>query len=164
MEAHKPLDGQLFVTTAQTLTERRQAQRESLRDRVYRVAEIVNASDEQWIVWCHLNDESDALAKLIVGAVSVKGSDSIDAKERAMDGFSAGSVRVLVTKPSIAGFGMNWQHCARMAFVGLSDSFEQYYQAVRRCYRFGQKRPVDCLLYTSPSPRDRSLSRMPSSA
>ena len=149
VEAHKPLDGQLFVTTAQTLTERRQAQRESLRDRVYRVAEIVNASDEQWIVWCHLNDESDALAKLIVGAVSVKGSDSIDAKERAMDGFSAGSVRVLVTKPSIAGFGMNWQHCARMAFVGLSDSFEQYYQAVRRCYRFGQKRPVDVHIVTA---------------
>lgn len=149
VESHGPKEGELFVTEAQTLTERRQAQRDSIADRVARVAEIANADGEQWLIWCHLNDESDALVKAIDGAEGIKGSDDIDKKEDRMMRFSAGSLRVLVTKPSIAGFGMNWQHCNRMAFVGLSDSFEQYYQAVRRCYRFGQKRPVQVHIVTA---------------
>jgi hypothetical protein len=82
------------------------------------------------------------LRKAIPDAVEVKGSDTNKHKINAMMGFSDGTHRVLVTKPSIAGFGMNWQHCNQMAFVGLSDSFEQYYQAIRRCYRFGQARDV----------------------
>lgn len=135
-------DGQLFVAPAMGLLERNQARRESIADRVQACAEIVNASDEQWIVWCHLNEESDRLEAAIPGAKAVKGADSIDVKEATLDAFTAGTLRVLVTKPSIAGYGMNFQHCHHMAFVGLSDSWEQYYQAIRRCYRFGQQRVV----------------------
>ena len=86
---------------------------------------------------------------MIQGAVEVKGSDTMEHKENAMTGFAAGTVRVLVTKPSIAGFGMNWQNCHRMLFCGLSDSYEQFYQAIRRCWRFGQKCPVEITLVIS---------------
>ena len=138
-----PLDGQLFAGVAQTLSERRQAKRGSLEDRVAKAAELVNASDEEWIVWCHLNDESSALAKSIPDAVEVYGSLDPDEKERRIMAFTHGEARVLISKPSISGFGMNWQHCRNQAFVGLDDSFESYYQAVRRCYRFGQEREVN---------------------
>ena len=144
-------EGQLFASVATTLTERRRAQRTSIEERVQAVADIVNASDEQWVIWCHLNDESTALAEAIPDAVDVKGSDSIDRKERRIMAFTEGRQRVLVTKPSIAGFGMNWQHCHKQAFVGLSDSFEQFYQAVRRSWRFGQEQPVDVEVFTAES-------------
>jgi len=144
-------EGQLFTTIALTLSERRRAQRQSIAERVAAVAEIVNNSDEQWIVWCHLNDESTALAKSIPDAVDVKGSDSIDKKEQRIMDFTEGRQRVLVSKPSITGYGMNWQHCHKQAFVGLSDSFEQFYQAVRRCWRFGQELPVDVEVFTAES-------------
>ena len=130
------------VVTTLTLMERRQARRDSLDLRVAKAAEIAMESFDQCLVWCDLNSESDALKKSIPGAVEVKGSDKPEHKSNSMLGFSKGEVPVLVTKPSIAGFGMNWQNCNRMIFVGLSDSYEQYYQAVRRCYRFGQTRPV----------------------
>ena len=94
---------------------------------------MVNCNDEPWIVWCNLNSESEALRKAIPGSVEVAGATKDEKKVESMLGFSDGSVRVLITKPSIAGFGMNWQHCHNVAFVGLSDSYEQYYQAVRRC-------------------------------
>lgn len=145
----KPADGALFVDEARTLDERRAARRDSLADRVKVVADMVNASHEPWIVWCNLNAESEALVEAIPNSVEVTGSDSEDHKERSMLDFSAGKIRVLVTKPLIAGWGMNWQHCAREAFVGLSDSYEQYYQAMRRCWRFGQKRSVDCYVVVS---------------
>ena len=144
-------EGQLFTTVATTLTERRRAQRGSIDDRVKAVADLVNNSTEQWVIWCHLNDESTALAKAIPDAIDVKGSDTIDNKERRIMAFTEGRQRVLVTKPSIAGFGMNWQHCHKQAFVGLSDSFEQFYQAVRRCWRFGQELPVDVEVFTAES-------------
>lgn len=143
------VDGQLFAGVAQTLSERRQAKRNSMEDRVARVAEMVNASDEEWIVWCHLNDESSMLAKAIPDAVEVYGSLDAEEKERRIMAFTHGDARVLVTKPSISGFGMNWQHCRNQAFVGLDDSFESYYQAVRRCYRFGQQREVNVHLVCS---------------
>jgi DNA modification methylase len=139
----------LFPVEASTLSERRDARRRSLADRVAGAARLVNGSDEPWVVWCDLNAESEALTAAIPGAVEVRGSDSAEHKERALVDFSEGRVRVLVTKPSIAGFGMNWQHCARMVFVGLSDSYEQFYQAVRRCWRFGQTRPVVAHVVTS---------------
>jgi len=147
----QPGDGgeQLFAVEAQTLMERRAARRNSLVDRVAACAGLVNGSDEPWLVWCDLNAESDALAKAIPGAVEVRGSNTAEQKERALLGFSDRTIRVLVTKPSIAGFGMNWQHCANVAFVGLSDSYEQFYQAVRRCWRFGQERPVTAHVITS---------------
>ncbi len=139
----------LFAVTATSLGEVRQAQRDSLQDRVRACAEMVNASDEPWIVWCNLNIESEALTRAIPGAVEVRGSDDADKKEAALIGFSEGAYRVLITKPSIAGWGMNWQHCRNVAFVGLSYSYEQYYQAVRRCWRFGQTRPVNCHIIAS---------------
>lgn len=145
----KPLDGHLFVTEASTLQERRSARRDSLADRVKAVADMVNADDEPWLVWCNLNDESKSLTASISGAVEVTGSDSNEHKESSMLGFSSQDIRVLVSKPTICGFGMNWQQCARAAFVGLSDSYEQYYQAIRRCWRFGQKREVKCYVVTS---------------
>lgn len=134
---------------AKTLSQRQKARRETVAERVATCAEIVNATDEPFLVWCDLNVESEMLTAAIPGAVEVKGSDKPAHKEQAMLDFAAGKIRVLVTKPKIAGFGMNWQHCADMAFVGLSDSFEQVFQAVRRCYRFGQTRPVNVTMITS---------------
>jgi hypothetical protein len=93
-------------------------------------------------LWCGLNDEADLLAKLIPGSVNVKGSMTPEQKATDLLAFADGRIRILITKPSMAAFGLNWQHCARMAFVGLSDSYEAYYQAIRRCYRFGQQRVV----------------------
>jgi hypothetical protein len=95
------------------------------------------------VVWCELNDEAAACAEAIPGAVNVQGSDDRDTKTAALVGFARGDYRVLVSKPSIAGFGLNWQHCSRMIFVGASHSYEQTYQAIRRCWRFGQTRPVE---------------------
>lgn len=135
---------------AKTLTERRDARRASLRERCERAAEIIAQNpDEQWVCWCDLNAESELLAELIPNSEEVRGSDKPDAKEDALMRFANGSLRVLITKPSIAGFGMNWQQCHNMIFVGLSDSYEQMYQAIRRCYRFGQKRPVNVHIVTS---------------
>jgi len=136
-------DGVLFPMLAHTMQERRQARRESLPDRVAKAAAIANATDKPFLLWCDLNAESEALCSAIPGAVEVRGSHTNEQKTDRLMGFTEGRYRVLVTKPTIAGFGMNWQHCDQMAFVGLSDSFEQMYQAIRRCWRFGQANPVD---------------------
>ncbi len=144
-----PLNGMLFAMEAQTLSERRDARRTSLADRVAECAAIVNADAEPWVVWCDLNAEGDALRAAIPGAVEIRGADDTDTKEQRLRDFAEGRIRVLITKPSIAGFGLNWQHCARMAFVGVTDSFEAYYQAVRRCWRFGQRRDVHVHIFAS---------------
>lgn len=142
--------GALFVVEARGLEEQRDARRSSLPDRVKLTAEIVNGEQsEPWLVWCDLNDESKALATAIPGAVEVTGSDSDEHKEKAMEDFIAGRIRVMVSKPSIMGWGVNLQHCARTAYVGLSHSFEAWYQSIRRVYRFGQKRAIDCHVITS---------------
>jgi DNA modification methylase len=144
------LTGELFARPAMGLAERRKAQRDSIEARCKALADVVNAEpNEPWLIWCHLNDEAELITQLIDGAVNVQGSDSVETKATNLMGFAHGSIRVLVSKPKIAGFGMNWQHCARMAFVGLDDSFEKFYQAVRRCYRFGQKREVQVHLFTA---------------
>lgn len=145
----RPTEGFLFPVEAQTLQDRLQARRDTVVERVKHCADIVNASKEPFIVWCNLNDESKQLCDAIPDAVEVSGSHTAEQKEAAMLGFTNGSIRVLVTKPSIAGFGMNWQHCANMAFVGLSDSYEQFYQAVRRCWRFGQDKTVNVYVITA---------------
>jgi hypothetical protein len=98
---------------------------------------------EPWLLWCGLNDEAELLAKLIPGAVNVHGAWTPEAKAEALLAFADGRIQRLITKPSIAAFGLNFQHCARMAFVGLNDSYESYYQSIRRCYRYGQKRVVE---------------------
>jgi DNA modification methylase len=142
VSAPRTTAGTLFEMDAQTLQERQAARRDSIADRVAKCAEMVNASDEPWVIWCNLNAESDALVAAIPGAVDVHGSQDMETKVDRLMGFTEGRYRVIVTKPRIAGFGMNWQHCHNVAFVGLSDSWEQYYQAVRRCWRFGQTKPV----------------------
>jgi hypothetical protein len=146
-----PSDGALFAFEAQTLQERLAARRASVTERVKLAADVVNATTHPFVVWCNLNAESDALVDAIDGAVSVEGALDAAEKERRLLGFTRGAFRVLVTKPSIAGFGMNWQHCHQMAFVGLSDSWEQYYQSVRRCWRFGQAHPVTVHVITAES-------------
>lgn len=144
-----PTNGMLFASEAQSLSERRDARRLSISDRVNDCASIVNADKQPWVVWCDLNAEGDALRHAIPGSVEIRGSDDPDDKEVKLAAFAAGRIRVLITKPSIAGFGLNWQHCARMAFVGVTDSFEAYYQAVRRCWRFGQTRDVHVHVFAS---------------
>ena len=107
------------------------------------MAADITPNDRPFVWWCNLNSESDLLKKSIPGSVEVRGSDADGEKERKLNAFSCGDIRVLITKPSIAGFGMNWQHCADTGFVGLNDSFEQVFQAVRRFWRFGQTKPVN---------------------
>lgn len=114
--------------------------------RAEKVAALVNNSREPWIVWCNTNDEADKLAAAIPDAIEVRGSETAAQKERKLDEFTNGKARVIITKPGIAGYGLNWQHCAHVAFVGLSYSFEDFYQALRRSYRFGQKREVNAYI------------------
>lgn len=145
-----PLNGMLFAVEAQTLSERREARKASLHDRVAACSELVNSeADRPWIVWCDLNAEGDALEKAIPGSIQIAGSDDVDTKERRLADFSEGRVRVLVTKASICGWGLNWQHCDRAAFVGVTDSYEAFYQALRRLWRFGQRRPVHAHVFAS---------------
>lgn len=136
-------DGQMsmFPQQAQTLGDQRVAQRLSLDHRVAQAVTLANQPG-QWLVWCHLNDESAALAAQIDGAVEVTGGDTDAHKEAAMVGFQDGRIRVLVSKPSICGFGLNFQHCHQIVYVGLSHSYESFYQSIRRCWRFGQQHPV----------------------
>jgi hypothetical protein len=134
--------GMLFAMEAQTLQERLAARRDTIAERVAKAAAIT-PDDRPFVWWCNLNSEADALVRAIPGAVNLSGSDDDDAKERKIADFMDGRTRVLVTKASVAGFGMNWQHCADTGFVGLNDSFEQVFQAVRRFWRFGQTKPVN---------------------
>ncbi|WP_296813835.1 SNF2-related protein [uncultured Megasphaera sp.] len=143
------VDGDTPTTEKLTLTQRRNARKESLEARCQAAADLVNTSQEQWLVWCDLNAESERLYELCRMSRQVIGSDKAGYKSSTMLGFSVGVLKCLVTKPKIAGFGMNWQNCHNMVFVGLSDSYEQYYQAVRRCWRFGQTQPVDVYIIIS---------------
>jgi hypothetical protein len=132
--------GMLFAMPAADLREQREERRRTITERCEKVGDLVN-HDQPALVWCHLNDEGNLLEKLIPDAVQVSGSDSDEKKEEAFLGFANGDIRVLVTKPKIGAWGLNFQHCAHTTFFP-SHSYEQYYQGVRRCYRFGQKREV----------------------
>ena len=140
VEAMQLAPGMLFALPAVGLKEQREERRRTVRERCEKVASLVD-DGEQALVWCHLNEEGDLLEDLIPDAIQVSGSDSADAKEERLLAFARGEARVLVTKPRIAGFGLNLQKCAHVTFFP-SHSYEQYYQGVRRCWRFGQKRPV----------------------
>ena len=140
-------DGMLFDLPAFGIREEREELRRTLAERCEEAAGLLVKADSA-VAWCQLNDEGDLLANLIPGAVQVRGTDDPDKKEEALVAFGRGDIRVLVTKPSIAGWGLNWQHCNRMTFFP-SHSYEQYYQAVRRCWRFGQKRPVTVDIVTT---------------
>lgn len=148
--------GYLIPMEARGLTEQRVARKGSIGDRVSACAAQVNAESgehgapaEPWVIWCDLNDESKALTKAIPGAVEVTGSMTAEEKEQVLTDFAEGRVRVLVSKPSICGWGLNWQHAARMAFVGVTHSWEAFYQAVRREWRFGQAREVHVHVFVS---------------
>jgi superfamily II DNA or RNA helicase len=137
-------EGELFATEIGGVGGRAQVRRATLDARVAKAVELVNAEpDEPWLIWCGLNDEADAITRAIPEAVNVHGSMSPEDKADLLLSFADGGIRVLVTKVSMASFGLNYQHCARMVFVGLNDSYEGYYQAMRRCYRYGQKRVVE---------------------
>jgi len=139
--------GRFFTKIATTLNEQRAERKKTLRQRCEKVAEIV-PKDRPFLVWCHLNLEGDLLEKLIPGAVQVAGRHSDEEKEERLNAFSQGQIRVLITKPKIGGWGLNWQHCSDMSFFP-SHSWEQWYQAIRRCWRFGQENPVTVNIVTS---------------
>jgi len=142
--------GLLFANEARTLTERRAAKKGTMGARVRACAALVNAeASEPWVVWADLNAEGDELERACDDAIQVAGADDVDTKEARLVAFAEGRSRVLVSKVKICGWGLNWQHCARMAFVGVNDSFEAFYQAVRRCYRFGQTREVEVHVFSS---------------
>ena len=133
-------EGTLFDVPAVGLQEEREASRRTIAERCEKAAGLL-ADASSGIAWCHLNDEGDLLARLIDGAVQVSGSDPVEAKEERLAAFGRGEIRVLVTKPRIASWGLNYQNCHRMTYFA-DHSFEAYYQAVRRCWRFGQQHPV----------------------
>ena len=135
-------EGELFRATSLNATTIHKEMRISNGPRCEAAAEIVNSHDRPAIVWCNTNYEADLLKKLLPEAVEVRGSDTAKEKEAKLDSFSGGAKRVIITKPGVAGYGLNWQHCADVVFVGLSYSFEDFYQALRRSYRFGQKSEV----------------------
>jgi superfamily II DNA or RNA helicase len=147
--ASRPPEGMLFHDMAAKGIHGRLAARcASIPDRVA-AASALAAEPGQWLVWCGLNEESRALANAIPDAVEVSGNDTYSEKKAAIHGFINGSIRVLVSKMRIVGFGLNFQHCHQMICVGLGDSYEQYYQGIRRCWRFGQTRPVDVHIIVS---------------
>jgi hypothetical protein len=143
-------EGQLFRASIGGVGGRAKVRKETLAERVQRAVDLVKAEpDEPWLLWAGLNDEADALAAGIPGAVNVAGNWKPEDKATALLDFADGKIQYLVTKPSIASMGLNYQHCARMAFVGLSDSFEAYYQCMRRSWRYGQTRPVNAHIVLS---------------
>jgi DNA modification methylase len=147
-------DGYLIPLPAQGMTERIKERKKTVQDRCQYVADLVNNSKEQWLVWCELNSEAEILNHLIEGSENLSGSDNDNAKLRKIDDFKSGKTNCLITKPKIAAFGLNFQHCHNMAFASLSDSYEQFYQAVRRCYRFGQTKVVKVHLVLSETQND----------
>jgi hypothetical protein len=147
---YKPMAGMLFPTEARTMADRRGVKKESIADRVKTAADLVNSMpDRAWLVWCDMNAEGESLTHAIADSLEVAGRHEVEIKAQRLLGFCEGNPRVLVTKPKVASFGMNWQHCHSMVFVGLNDSFEQLFQAIRRCWRFGQEKPVDVYMISS---------------
>ena len=138
-----PTEGYLVPMRAETLSERRNARKQSMNERVKESERLTLENDDQWIIWCDYNAESNALHTAIGNSVEVVGSDAPSFKAESAIRFAEGEIRVIVSKPSIYGFGMNFQNCHKMIFCGISDSYEQFYQAVRRCWRYGQNKPVD---------------------
>jgi hypothetical protein len=141
-EPETPITGGLFGGDV-SATSLHDVKRQTIDARARVIAELVGDDPhEPWVIWCDTDYEADALLDSLPDAADVRGSHPIERKENTLAAFADGSVRVLISKPSVCGFGLNWQHCARMAFVGRSFSYESWYQAVRRCWRFGQTRHV----------------------
>jgi hypothetical protein len=155
VDADVPVPGKLFGGSLGGVQGRARVRQATLADRAHAAAELIRQEPgEPWLVWVGLNDEGRELTRLLPGAALVEGTQSPEEKAAKLESFVTGETRILITKPSIAGFGMNFQHCARMVFVGLSDSYEAYYQAIRRCYRFGQQRPVEAWIVLSEAEQE----------
>lgn len=152
VEAKQPLDGMLFSMPAVGLAEQRQERSRTIAERCEMAVQCVENTGKPAVMWCHLNGEGDRLAKMVKDAEQVSGKDPDERKEELLDAFASGQLRVLVTKPTIAGFGLNWQHCNHQTFFP-SHSFEQWYQAIRRSWRFGQLNPVTVDVITSEGER-----------
>lgn len=152
IQAARPREDLLFDLPAISLQEQREERRRTLNERCEKVASLISATKEPAVAWCHLNDEGHLLEKLVPDAVEVEGSDSDDFKEETFEAFANGQIRVLISKPVIAGFGLNWQHCRHQTFFP-SHSFEQYYQSIRRCWRFGQQKSVKIDMVSSEGER-----------
>ena len=152
VSAEQPAEGRFFDVQAVGMVEQRAERRRTLLERCERVAELVKDTGRSAVCWCHLNTEGDLLEKIIPDAIQVSGQDSDDEKEERFIAFAKGQARVLVTKPILGGFGLNWQHCSHQTFFP-SHSFEQWYQAVRRSWRFGQKNSVVVDVITSEGER-----------
>lgn len=148
VDASMPREGTLFDVPANGLHEERAEMRRTIAERCERAAALLEDASPG-VAWCHLNAEGDLLTRLIDGAVQVSGADEPDDKEAKLAAFTRGDIRVLVTKPKIGAWGLNWQHCHRMTYFA-DYSFESFYQAVRRCWRFGQAHPVTVDLITTP--------------
>ena len=142
-------EGTLFFMGLKGIGDRARVRKATMKERVAACVEMVMDSNEQWLIWCGLNDEGRMIAKALDDAVLVEGQQTIERKLDAIHGFQDGKYRVMVTKAKIAGHGLNLQNCHNMAFVGLSDSWEAYYQCVRRCWRYGQKHPVNAFIVLS---------------
>jgi superfamily II DNA/RNA helicase len=145
-------EGMLFSLPAIGLHEQREERRRTITERCDKVAELVNGTGKPALVWCHLNKEGDRLAEIIPDAEQVSGADSDESKEEKFLAFASGQLRVLVSKPKIGAWGLNFQHCSHVTFFP-SHSFEQYYQGVRRCWRFGQTQPVTVDIVTTEGER-----------
>lgn len=145
------VDGELFRDASLSATSLHREKRLTAPMRAEYIASLVNNSSDTWLIWAQTNYEADELSKLIPDATEVRGSDSLEVKEERLDSFSSGESRVLITKASLAGFGLNWQHCNHIAFVGLGYSYEEYYQAIRRCWRFGQENEVNVFIASTDS-------------
>jgi hypothetical protein len=152
VDASRPMPGQLFITAARTLPEQRHERRATIQERCEAV-EVAARGADKFVAWCHLNDEADLLEHLISGSNQVSGSMCDEVKVGLFDAFTTGQLRVLITKPKIGAFGLNWQHCANLS-VFPSHSYEQYYQAVRRCWRYGQTRDVTVHVVTTKGEAD----------
>ena len=139
----EPKEYEIVVWRAETLSERREARKESMSDRIEKARELVDSSSDSWLVWCDYNAESEQLHKAIADSVEVQGKDSPDYKSEMASKFALGEIKALVSKPSIYGFGMNFQNCHEVIFCGISDSYEQFYQAIRRFWRYGQTHDVN---------------------
>jgi superfamily II DNA or RNA helicase len=149
VNSNKKFNAGFFAISANTLSERREARKITLDQKVDVLSNIVNNSNDIHLIWCDLNIESEKAKKNIKDTIEIKGSHSFQYKEEMMLKFAKGQIKCLVTKPSICGFGMNWQICNNMSFLGLSDSFEKFYQAIRRCWRFGQEKDVNVNILSS---------------
>jgi hypothetical protein len=160
VESETVADGMLFSLPAVGLDEQREERRRTIKERCSQVANLVNHTGQPALVWCHLNDEGNLLEKMIPDSIQVSGADSDDKKEGKLLDFAEGRARVLITKPKIGAWGLNYQHCNHVTFFP-SHSFEQYYQGVRRCWRFGQERPVTVDIITTEGERGvlRNLQR-----